>query len=390
MRTHLVFTLLALSVGSLTLLHCGASDAGDAEIFGSRTTAQDAAASKTNDENTNGGDDSSDGSTSEPDAASADDTADDDSPEDDSGSAKDAATAANDSGASVDSGIGSVSIACPSGFGTEVFRDDFNGATIDKTKWQVVEQNNGGSGSFTQITKMIANRVTVAGGRLHVGSQRHCQDPYANKSAAKNPAKCAGANYYSGGWIKATNGYAPGKGLVIFLAKMPAPVEGMFPALWARNTEGDDNYGELDLIETWWDFSGKGKKSDENLFAVTTWMGTGAAYHTSSNGFGPYANLVKSLHVWEAEWDSTAGTIKYYYRDTPSATRVLLRTVTSSTSGLSGNVSDAKFKEILTYGFRPYVDFAVQPDSSYHVGPDTAATYDPEDVEVDSVIVCKP
>lgn len=286
----------------------------------------------------------------------------------------------------------STSITCPSGFATEAFRDDFNGTAIDKTKWQVIEQNNGSGGSFTQLTKMLANNVTVSNGRLHIASKRHCQDPYANKSAAENPAKCSGTNYYSGGWIKATSGYAPSKGLMIFLAKMPTPVQGIFPALWARNTESSTYYGEFDLIETWWDMSGKGKVSDSNLYASTTWMGTNAQFHTSSNQVGPMANLVSGLHVWEVEWDATAATpaVKYYYRDQPGATRVLTKTVTADTAGLSGNVSAATFKQILTYGFRPYVDFAVQPDSSWHVGPDTAATYNPEDVEVDSVIVCKP
>lgn len=388
-----LLSFAALSAISVMLIHCGVDDANDAEILGSNVGGNDAA---TPGKSAAGGaaDDQADDDLSDSSAATnTENDADDDDDQSDSSDSLDASPSMKDAESTKsDSGAPGLAIACPSGFGTEVFRDDFDGTSIDKTKWQVVEQNNGGAGSFTQLTKMIANRVTVSGGRLHVASQRHCQDPYSNKAAPKNPAQCAGTNYYSGGWIKTNSGYAAGKGVVIFLAKMPAPVEGMFPALWARNTEGDQNYGELDLIETWWDFSGKGKKSDENLFAVTTWMGTGAAYHTSSNGFGPFTNLVKSLHVWEAEWDSTAATpaIKYYYRDTPSATRVLLRTVTSTTAGLSGNVSAAQFKQILTYVFRPYVDFAVQPDSSYHVGPDTAASYDPEDVEVDSVIVCKP
>ncbi len=283
-------------------------------------------------------------------------------------------------------------ISCPSGFGTEVFRDDFNGTAIDKSKWQVIEQNNGGGGTFTQLTKMIANNVTVSGGRLHVASKRHCEDPYANKSAPENAGQCSGTNYYSGGWIKGTTGYAPGKGLMAFHAKMPTPVQGIFPALWARNTESSTYYGELDLIETWWDFSGKGKFSDVNLYASTTWMGTNAQFHSSSNGVGPFANLVTALHVWEVEWDATAATpsVKYFYRDAPGATRVLTKTVTADTAGLAGNVPAATFKQILTYGFRPYVDFAVNPDNTWHVGPDAAAVYNPEDVEVDSVIICKP
>lgn len=96
--------------------------------------------------------------------------------------------------------------------------------------------------------------------------------------------------------------------------------------------------------------------------------------------------------MWEVEWDAAASpaAIRYYYRDAPGAARVLLRTVTYQSAGLSGNVSAAQFKTIVSDGWRPYIDFAVQPDSVWHVGPDAAATYDPEDVQVESVVVCKP
>lgn len=282
-------------------------------------------------------------------------------------------------------------LSCPSGFANEVFRDDFDGAALDTAKWSVIQQNNGGGGAFTQLTKMISNNVAVSNGRLKLSSKRHCQDPWVTRTAPENAAKCAGANYYSGAWIKSNNSYAPGKGVMAFHAKMPSPVRGMFPALWARNVHSDKFYGELDLIETWWDAT-KGVAADPNVYYSTTHMTENAGHHTSNNAAGPFANLVTAFHVWEVEWDATAtpATVKYYYRDAPGATRVLTRTVTSQTQGLAGFVSEADFKTTLADGWRPYVDFAVQPDSAWHVGPDTAAVYDPEDLEVESVIVCKP
>lgn len=281
-------------------------------------------------------------------------------------------------------------IACPSGT-REVFRDDFDGSAIDTAKWSVIQQNNGGSGTFTQLTKMRAQNVTVTGGRLHVASQRHCTDPYNNPSSLENVGSCAGTNYYSGGWIKTKAAYAAGKGLMVFHAKMPAPVRGMFPALWARNEHSDQFYGEYDLIETWWDSSGKGTASDPNLFSSTTHFGSGAAVHTGNNQVGPFANLTTAFHVWEFEWDATATPAvgRYYYRDAPGAARVLLRSVTASSTGLVGKVTDAQFQTAMADGWRPYVDFAVQPDTTWHVGPDSAAVYDPQDLEVESVIVCQ-
>lgn len=283
-------------------------------------------------------------------------------------------------------------IGCPTGFGTEVFRDDFNGTAVDTAKWSVVQQNTGG-GEFTQLTKMLRSNVTVANGRLKIASRRHCIDPYTNPGAAENPEKCAGTSYYSGGWLKTVGSYAPSRGLMVFQAKMPAPVAGTFPALWARNTYGDMYYGELDLIENWWDMVGKGNSTNNaSLFSSTTHVVTDAWHHTNSNSSPLIANLVSVFHVWEVEWDATVtpATVRYYYRDAPGATRVLLRTVTNQTPGLSGYVTEDQLKTTLNAGWRAYVDFAVQPDTVWHVGPDTAQTYDPEDLEVDSVIICKP
>jgi len=177
-----------------------------------------------------------------------------------------------------------------------------------------------------------------------------------------------------------------------FRAKMPAPVRGTFPALWARNSDGSTHYTELDLIETWWDTKNKGVAADPNAFKITSHFGPGAKYHTSGGHVGPFANLVTDFHVWEVEWDANASPpqARYYYRNAPGATRVLLSTVTSQTAGWAGNVTDADLKTGLSKGFRPYVDFAVQPEASWHVGVDSASVYDPEDLLVDSVIVCSP
>lgn len=173
---------------------------------------------------------------------------------------------------------------------------------------------------------------------------------------------------------------------------MPKPVQGTFPALWARNTDSGANYGELDLIETWWDTKTKGVAGDPNVFFITTWLGSGPV-NTTGNQAGPFPNLPSVFHVWEVEWDANASpaNVEYFYRDKPGATRQLLRTVTVATQGISGKLTEAQLKSILALPWRPYVDFAVEPGTTaWHVGPDAAATYDPEDLEVESVVVCQP
>lgn len=63
---------------------------------------------------------------------------------------------------------------------------------------------------------------------------------------------------------------------------------------------------------------------------------------------------------------------------------------TAATPGLKGKITDADFIIALSAPFRPYIDFAVTPGNTYHVSPDAAEIYDPEDLEVESVVVCAP
>jgi len=67
-----------------------------------------------------------------------------------------------------------------------------------------------------------------------------------------------------------------------------------------------------------------------------------------------------------------------------------LRRVDASTAGLSGKLSSDEFRAILDSPWRAYIDFAVQPETSWHVGPDSAATYAPGPLEVDAVVLCAP
>ncbi|HNS98842.1 MAG TPA: hypothetical protein PKL73_17940 [Polyangiaceae bacterium] len=282
-------------------------------------------------------------------------------------------------------------IRCPKG-STEVFRDDFDGSEVDESKWNVVDQGIGG-GTFTQKTYMRRENVKVQDGNLVVSSWRHCENPRSNRNAPIHESRCPGTgdNYYSGAWLKVKGGYAAGgKGSVGFRAKMPKPVPGSFPALWARNTEGGDLYTELDLIEMTWDRP-KNVPAAPDTFVVTTHFGAGAKYHAKGPAVGPFQGLTDSFHVWEVQWD--AGTspaiVRYYYRDTADSPPQLLRETTVASSGFAGNVKETDFAEALRKAFRPYVDFAVLPETTWSVSPDAAEIYAPDDLLVDCVIVCQ-
>lgn len=310
-----------------------------------------------------------------------------------SNDAAEASDAASSSDASIarDAIVADDTLRCPASLPREVFRDDFDGDALDPAIWQVQDFGAGSGGTFTQLTTMRRENVVVSGGTLALSSMRHCEEPRANRSAPAHPASCASQNYYSGAWVRTREGYAPGRGLMVFRAKLPPPVRGFFPALWARNTEGEALYVELDLIEMTWD-DAKGVEATPGTFKVTTHFGPNASIHAQGPAVGPFEGLTSELHVWEVEWDAEAApaVVRYFYRDSPGAERVLLRETTVASSGFAGRVSEEDFREGLRRGFRVYADFAVMPETRWSVGVDSAPTYAPEDLLVDSVIVCAP
>ncbi len=282
------------------------------------------------------------------------------------------------------------------GYATEVFHDDFDGTTLDTSLWEIsAGAADPKNGSFTQITNMLSQNVSVSGGLLRLVTKRQCTDPWTDPSAPAHPAMCTpGPNYYSGAWIKAnfTKEMLAPKGAMIFSAELPKPEPGTWPALWARNTDVN-GYGEFDLIEQWYD-SPAGTINNPDDFSATTHFGSGSTpvWQTSKNQVGPFSHLDTGFHVWAVEWDSTVSpsTVRYYYGNTPGTAPTLLKTVTYETPGLSGNITSAEFTSALNDSWRPYIDVGVSPADEWHESPDSAATFDTEELDVDWVVMCKP
>jgi hypothetical protein len=289
---------------------------------------------------------------------------------------------------------------CPTGFATQVFRDDFNGTSLDTSTWGITTgAADPSAGSFTQITSMISENVAVSDGLLRLTTKRTCSDAYTDPTAAAHPASCSsGKNYYSGAWIKAnwTAAMLAPKGIMMFAAQPPTPQPGTWPALWARNTDAH-GYGEFDLIEQWFD-SPAGTVTNVGDFSATTHFGpeSSPTIQTTSNQVGPFSGLDDAFHIWAVAWDSTVvpSTVKYYYGASPGdgltlSDLTLLRTVTYQSAGLS-SFSSADFTAALDDSWRPYIDVGVSPANSYHESPDSAPTFNTAELDVDWVLMCKP
>jgi hypothetical protein len=171
----------------------------------------------------------------------------------------------------------------------EVFRDDFNGTTLDLAKWRP----NWLAGNDTDITKPVNSaelscydpaQVSVSGGFLHL------------KAAARSCRDNQGRTYpYASGLVESAHDFTFTYGRIE--ARMWLPGSGAiqnWPAFWANGTGQWPTTGELDVME--------------GLHGRACWH-----FHSTAGGPGGCAPLANPAgwHTFAAEW--RAGVVTYFY-----------------------------------------------------------------------------
>jgi beta-glucanase (GH16 family) len=160
-------------------------------------------------------------------------------------------------------------------FGSIVFQDDFNGTSLDRSKWPVLY---GGSTYWNGAFKWDNSEVDVSGGNLHIGM-----------------TKQSGGIWTTGGISTDPNQWNPGfsftYGKVEIMAKVSQEVWGAGPCflLWPQNS--DTWPPEIDILET---------PKGGGMF-TNHWQGPGG------NGDDRYASKLFDLdldqwHVYGLEW----------------------------------------------------------------------------------------
>jgi beta-glucanase (GH16 family) len=172
--------------------------------------------------------------------------------------------------------------------------DEFNGSSLDASKWSVIT----GTDSTSQAT-YTTDSVTVGGGSLSLRTRRHCTNSNSTTLTESNytTGDCPNGKTtrYSSGQIRTGNIFNQGR--IEFRAKMPAAQPGLWPNVWMRNQSSlcTSGYGELDILEWYGDVPARATSTSHISCGGNA---TKDVAHTRNAG----ASLSSGWHTWAMNW----------------------------------------------------------------------------------------
>jgi beta-glucanase (GH16 family) len=180
---------------------------------------------------------------------------------------------------------------------TNVWSDDFNGTSVDTTKWAFESGNNGGWGNNElEFYTSRTNNAYVANGALHIRAQ------IENTNSG-------GTTYrYTSARMKTQGKFSKTYGMIEFRAKLPQGT-GFWPALWGLGTNiaspgvGWPACGELDIMEN--------KGTDPITIGGTIHYNNagnpnGDIYQTKSYNLPTPGDSVTNFHTYAIQWSSNS------------------------------------------------------------------------------------
>jgi len=174
----------------------------------------------------------------------------------------------------------------PTGW-TLAWADEFNGTSLDTSKWNIEVNGNGGGNNELQYYTARPENVRVAGGELVIEARK---EAYMGKQ-------------YTSGRITTQNKASWQYGRMEARMKIPTG-KGTWPAFWmlgnSISTVGWPASGEIDIMEH--------VNSEAFTHGTIHWSNQNNAY---ANYGGPSGNLdFSQFHVYAVEWDASA--IRWY------------------------------------------------------------------------------
>jgi beta-glucanase (GH16 family) len=177
------------------------------------------------------------------------------------------------------------SIAVPAGYKL-VWHDEFDGPSIDQTKWNFEINGNGGGNNELEYYTARPQNAFIDSGKLVIQA---LQENYAGKSYTSARMNTSGVGDWTYGRFE-------------IRAKLPYG-KGLWPAIWMLPTDwvygGWPASGEIDIMEE--------LGQETNKVYGTIHYGSSPATHQQSGGSFvlPQDTFAGGYHVFAIEWDTT-------------------------------------------------------------------------------------
>ncbi|WOO42831.1 glycoside hydrolase family 16 protein [Rubellicoccus peritrichatus] len=170
----------------------------------------------------------------------------------------------------------------------QVWADEFDGDSIDLTKWGKEENNYGGGNNEAQHYSVLEKYAYVENGKLHIAVYR---DPYTTVDGKTQPYSSARLRTLQRGDWK--------YGRFEVRAKVPGG-EGIWPAIWMLPSEPAYGIwaasGEIDILES------KGTLIDRTYGTIHYGGSWPDNTYTGTEYFLPEGNFADGFHTYAIEW----------------------------------------------------------------------------------------
>ncbi|WP_339898530.1 family 16 glycosylhydrolase [uncultured Gilvimarinus sp.] len=264
-----------------------------------------------------------------------------------------------------------------------VWSDEFEGSSIDSSKWSHEVNCWGGGNNEQQCYTDRADNSYVQDGKLFIVARQETFSGPAvnNEDPGYNPADTSATMPYTSARLRTRNKAEWTYGRMEINAKLPQG-DGLWPAIWMLPTDsaygGWPLSGEIDIMEAVNPNAGGGNETHGTLHYGQAWpnnINTGSAYT-------PPANVWEEFHTYAVEWEQ--GEIRWYVDDVHFATQTQDDWFTyywgGQEQGFQLGADDAPFDQ----NFHMLLNVAV--GGNWPGAPDGSATF-PQTMEVDYVRV---
>lgn len=188
-----------------------------------------------------------------------------------------------------------------------VWSDEFDGTTLDRSKWNAEDQSTFGEGNLELACLMSRSKnVEVAGGTLTLRAAR--EDPPV--ICGDRDTRFPNGRSYTSAMLSTKGKAAWHQGRFEVRAKLPLAAgksKGLWPAFWMRPANGTGD-GELDIMEA----IGTGDSQDPEAGSVhhTLWYDGKGTFAKQSVSAPVQGGPASGFHTYAAEWQS--GVMRWY------------------------------------------------------------------------------